>query len=136
MRAIFLFFALTNVANGLWMLIAPQGWYHDLPAGVPDTGPLNTHFVRDIGGAFLTIGIAFLVAASRPAMRRPVLAFATLFYVLHAAIHVLDLLTGHVHAGHWLIDLPGVFLPALVMVVLCLPRFWPSPNGAPVRAAP
>jgi len=124
MRAIFLFLALINVANGLWMLIAPQGWYHDLPAGVPDTGPLNAHFVRDIGAAFFTIGVALFVASSRPAMRRPVLLFSTLFFVLHAAIHVHDLLAGQLHTGHWLIDLPGVFLPALVMVVLCLPRFW------------
>lgn len=123
MRAIFLFFAFTNVANGSWMLWSPEAWYHELPADVPDTGPLNTHFVRDIGAAFLTIGVAFFVASSRPAMRRGVLLFATLFFVLHAAVHVLDLLTGHLHAGHWLIDLPGVFLPALLLVALCLPRF-------------
>jgi hypothetical protein len=123
MRAIFLFFAVLNVANGLWMLWAPEAWYHELPAGVPDTGPLNTHFVRDIGAAFLTIGVAFFVASSRPGMRRGVLLFATMFFVLHAAVHVLDLLTGHLHAGHWLIDLPGVFLPALLLVVLCLPRY-------------
>jgi len=123
MRAIFLFFAVMNVANGVWMLWSPEAWYHELPAGVPDTGPLNTHFVRDIGAAFLTIGVAFFVASSRPAMRRGVLLFATMFFVLHAAVHVLDLLTGHLHAGHWLIDLPGVFLPALLLVVLCLPRY-------------
>lgn len=130
MRAIFLFLAVTNVANGLWMLLLPQRWYHDLPAGVPDTGPLNTHFVRDLGAAFFTIGVALLVASSRPAMRRPVLLFSTLFYVLHAAIHVRDLLAGQLHGGHWLIDLPGVFLPALVMVVLCLPRFWTGARQA------
>lgn len=132
MRAIFLFFAVTNVANGLWMLVAPQNWYHDLPAGVPDTGPLNAHFVRDIGAAFLTIGIAFWLAASRPAMRRGVLLLATTFYVLHALVHVWDLLTGALDAEHWLIDLPGVFLPAIVMAVLCLPRFWDAPAGARV----
>jgi hypothetical protein len=135
MRAIFLFFAITNVANGLWMMVSPQSWYHDLPAGVPDTGPLNLHFVRDIGGAFLTIGVAFWLAASRPELRRGVLLFSTLFYVLHAAVHVLDLVTGHLHAEHWLIDLPGVFLPAAVMVVLCLPRFWPD-TLAVARPAP
>ena len=124
MRVLFLVLAVTNVANGLWMLIAPQGWYHDLPAGVPDTGPLNTHFVRDIGAAFLTVGVAFTVATFRAEMRRAVLAFATVFFVLHAAIHVLDLLEGHIPASHWLIDMPGVFLPALLLLVLCLPRYW------------
>lgn len=128
MRAFFWLFSLLNVANGLWMLVAPADWYHDLPAGVPDTGPLNTHFVRDLGGAFLTVGVAAAAAALRPAMRRPVLAFATLFYVLHAAVHVRDLVTGHLHAGHWWIDLPGVFVPAILLVVLTLPRFWPAPG--------
>jgi hypothetical protein len=124
MRVLFLVFAATNVANGLWMLLAPADWYQRLPAGVPDTGPLNAHFVRDIGAAFLTIGVAFGVAAFRAGMRRAVLAFATLFFVLHAAVHVLDLASGRLEPSHWLIDLPGVFAPALLLAVLCLPRFW------------
>ena len=135
MRVIFLVLGVVNAANGLWMLLLPQGWYQDLPAGVPDTGPLNTHFVRDLGGAFLTIGIALLVASSRPAMRRPVLVFSALFYVLHAAIHVRDLIAGQLDADHWLIDLPGVFLPAAIMVLLCLPRFWSEEGVPPPRPA-
>jgi hypothetical protein len=130
MTVLFLVLAATNIANGLWMLIAPEGWYHGLPAAVPDTGPLNTHFVRDIGAAFLTVGIAFAVATFRAEMRRAVLGFATAFFVLHAAIHVLDLLEGHIPASHWLIDMPGVFLPALLLLVLCLPRYW-TPRIAP-----
>ena len=65
------------------------------------------------------------MASIRAEMRRGVLAFATIFFVLHAAIHVLDLLAGHIPASHWLIDMPGVFLPALLLAVLCLPRYWP-----------
>lgn len=106
------------------MLATPARWYHDLPAGVPDTGPLNLHFVRDIGSAFTTIGVAFCVAAVRPDARRGVLLGATLFYVLHAVVHVTDLAAGRLAADHWLVDLPGVFLPALLLLVLCLPRWW------------
>jgi hypothetical protein len=115
---------LLNVANGVWMLLAPEAWYHDLPAGVPDTGPLNLHFVRDIGAAFTTIGVAFLVAAPNARHRRGVVLAATLFYVLHALVHVTDLFAGRLHGEHWLIDLPGVFLPAVLLVILCLPRWW------------
>jgi hypothetical protein len=68
MRTVFLVLGLLNLGNGLWMLLAPAGWYRGLPAGVPDTGPLNVHFVRDIGAAFTTIGVAFLVAGD-PARR-------------------------------------------------------------------
>ena len=124
MGAIFWVLGLANLANGLWMLVAPAGWYHHLPAAVPDTGPLNQHFVRDIGAAFTTIGIAFCAAASRPAQRRGVLLAATLFFGLHALIHVADLAAGRLHAGHWLVDFPGVFLPAIFLGVLCMPRWW------------
>jgi uncharacterized protein YjeT (DUF2065 family) len=124
MKALFWIFGLVNVANGLWMLFAPAGWYRDLPAGVPDTGPLNYHFVRDIGAAFLTIGVAFLASAPEAPRRRGVVLAAALFFVLHALIHVADLVTGRLPGSHWAIDFPGVFVPAIVLLVLCLPRWW------------
>ena len=120
MRTTFRILGLLNLANGLWMLLAPGGWYHHLPTAVPDTGPLNPHFVRDIGAAFVTIGAVLLLAAPS----RGVLLAVTLFYVLHAVVHVTDLAAGRLGAEHWLIDLPGVFLPALVLGALCLPRWW------------
>jgi hypothetical protein len=124
MRLFFRIVGLLNLANGLWMLAAPARWYHDLPAGVPDTGPLNLHFVRDIGAAFTTIGVVLLVAAPS----RGVLLATTLFYVLHALVHVADLASGRLEPAHWLIDLPGVFLPAVLLGVLCLPRWWEEPR--------
>ena len=42
-------------ANGLTMLAFPDAWY-DLVPGVPQTGPFNPHFVRDIGAAYLVAG--------------------------------------------------------------------------------
>src|SRR5262245_21152199 len=50
--------ALGNLANGAWMLADPVHWYENLPAGVPDFGPVNEHFVRDIGCAFMVLGLA------------------------------------------------------------------------------
>jgi hypothetical protein len=74
-------FGIGNLANAGWMLADPAGWYAGLPAAVPDTGPLNTHFVRDIGSAFAVMGAALLLAAARPALRVPMLAAVSLFYV-------------------------------------------------------
>ena len=54
---IFLVSGLGNLANGLWMLADPAHWYATLPAAVPDFGPLNEHFVRDIGSAFTMLGV-------------------------------------------------------------------------------
>ncbi|MDH3727746.1 MAG: hypothetical protein OER77_09455 [Myxococcales bacterium] len=55
---VFALFAAGNLANGLWMLVNPGHWYIHLPANVPGSGPLNEHFVRDIGCIFSLIGVA------------------------------------------------------------------------------
>jgi hypothetical protein len=111
-------FAVANLANGAWMLFDPAGWYAGLPAAVPDTGPLNPHFVRDVGGAFAVMGIGLAWAAFRPAARVPILAGVTLFYLMHALVHVTDTLAGRLPASHWAIDFPGVYLPALLLLAV------------------
>lgn len=42
-------------ANGLFMLADPVQWYAMVP-GVPETGPFNPHFVRDIGAIYWSPG--------------------------------------------------------------------------------
>jgi hypothetical protein len=111
---------LGNVANGLWMLADPAGWYREIPAAVPDFGPLNEHFVRDIGSAFAVQGVALLWAAFVPALRLPLTALATLFFVLHALVHVYDTMRGLVGPMHWVIDLPAVYAPSLLLVVVLI----------------
>lgn len=103
------------VANALWMLADPLRWYHDLPAAVPDTGPFNEHFVRDIGCAFLAVGVAQVWAAFSRAHRAPLVAVAAIFAVGHAVLHVFDTARGAVPHEHWWLDLPGVHLPAVVL---------------------
>jgi hypothetical protein len=87
---------------------------------VPDTGPLNLHFVRDIGCAFLSSGIALVWAAatSDARVRLVCVVLALLFVGGHAAVHLFDLSRGALAARHWLLDLPGVFAPALILGVL------------------
>lgn len=109
-------FAISNLANGAWMLANPAHWYETLPAAVPDFGPLNEHFVRDIGCAFTLLGIALALAAFLPRLRVPATAAAAAFYGMHALVHVLDTARGLVGPAHWLIDLPGVYLPAVVLI--------------------
>jgi hypothetical protein len=107
--------AVGGAANGVWMLVDPGHWYEHLPAGVPDTGPLNAHFVRDIGCAFLTVSVALYWALRRPDLRAPLVAVAAVFYVAHAVLHVVDTARGVVGQDHWLLDLPGVYLPAALL---------------------
>jgi hypothetical protein len=115
-----LLFGAGAVANALWMLAEPLRWYHDLPAGVPDTGPFNEHFVRDIGCAFLAVGVAQVWAAFAPVYRAPLVAVAALFAVGHALLHIYDTARGAVPGEHWWLDLPGVYLPAAVLGVAAL----------------
>jgi hypothetical protein len=110
--------ALLNFANGIWMLADPKLWYTDLPAGVPDFGPYNEHFVRDLGAVFICFGMALLWSARRPEFRLPLVALTTLFYVLHAAGHVFDTARGFVDAHHWWLDVPGVYAPAVLLVAM------------------
>ena len=110
--------ALGNLANGAWMLADPAHWYATLPAGVPDFGPLNEHFVRDIGCAFFLQGIALAVAAVVAPWRLAACGAVALFYVMHALVHVLDTVRGLVGPEHWGIDLPGVYVPAGIMVLV------------------
>ena len=105
-----------GAANAVWMLADPLRWYHDLPAGVPDTGPYNEHFVRDIGTAFATMAVAFFWAAVSPRWRPPLVAIATIFLTAHAALHVFDTARGFLDAHHWLLDLPAVYLPPVLLV--------------------
>jgi len=123
--------AATSAANAAWMLAAPAQWYRDLPAGVPDTGPYNEHFVRDIGTAFATMAVALFWAAFAPRWRTPLVAIATLFVVAHAALHVFDTARGFLEADHWWLDAPGVYLPALVLAPIALRLLRASRTATP-----
>lgn len=106
-------------ANGLFMLLAPQAWYHAVP-GVAATGPLNLHFVRDIGCAYavaaLGLGWRALAVSGWPAA----LAGA-LFLLLHAGVHVAETLMGICGTDVLLRDAPGVILPAVLALALAAP---------------
>jgi hypothetical protein len=87
-------------------------------ANVPGTGPLNEHFVRDIGCIFTLIGVTLAVAVFRPRFRLTALLFATGFYLAHALVHVFDQIRGLLPPGQWQFDLGPVYGAALLLVVL------------------
>jgi hypothetical protein len=112
---------LLSLCNGAWMLASPLSWYTDFPAAIPHTGSFNAHFIRDIGVAYLVAALGFGWCALHPERRRPVHVGLTVFFVGHALIHVFETLAGHLPGSHWLIDAPGVFLPALLLLILAVP---------------
>jgi hypothetical protein len=119
-RWIILVFGLGSIANALWMLAEPMHWYTDLPAAVPDTGPFNPHFVRDIGCAFLTAGVSLVWAFFSPRFRLPLVSIGALFLFAHAILHAYDTLRGALDHNHWVLDLPGVYLPGVLLPIIAL----------------
>ena len=121
-RIIALIFAAVLAANGLAMLFAGRWWYGAVP-GVPETGPFNPHFVKDIGAAYLICGAALAWRAARSASNAALGAVtaAAGFLTVHALIHIVDAVTGSNALGEFARDFPGVFLPAIVAVWVALP---------------
>jgi uncharacterized protein YjeT (DUF2065 family) len=106
--------------NGLLMLFAPQFWYHAVPT-VPDTGPFNPHFVRDIGCAYLAAS-GGLIWLARDARAWPAALAGAVFQGLHALTHVWDLAAGRETPAHFGIDLVLVIVPTMLALWLAWPR--------------
>jgi archaellum biogenesis protein FlaJ (TadC family) len=80
-------FGLTQLAFGVWMVVAPGGFFDHWAA----FGTRNEHYVRDVATISLTIGAALVWVARYPRWRVPVLAVAALQSALHTISHVVDL---------------------------------------------
>jgi len=115
-KSLFNLFGAISLGNGVWMLLFAENWYNNLPAAIHDTGPLNTHFVHDIGLVYSLAGIALLWCAQNLYSAWFVYLGVLIFYVGHALIHVVEILLGLLPPNHWWIDFPLVFLPAMVLM--------------------
>ncbi len=116
--------AVFHAGLALWMLVDPAGWFVIVP-GVTHTGPYNHHLVRDVGIAFLTVAGGFAIAAYWLRAAFPVLLVVVIWFAGHAATHVADILSGALPPSHIFGDLPGVFIPAILSIVLA---FWTRPD--------
>jgi len=92
--------------NGIWMLLSASTWFNKMPIHAADTGPLNTHFIHDVGLVYILVGFGSFWCASRLKKCTEVHFFMTLFMVGHSAIHTVEILLGDLPSSHWLIDFP------------------------------
>lgn len=116
------------LANGVYMINQPEHWYYNLPGKIPDMGAYNGHFIRDIGLAYMISGIGFLWSIPYVAKCRIVHIGNTLFVTGHAALHVVDIASERLPMDHILHDAPGVLIPGVIMLVLCVPAVWVRAN--------
>ena len=105
------------VANGTFMLVNPEAWYWSVP-GVPDTGPFNPHFVRDIAFVYLLSGVALAAGIVWPQQRIGLWGAAAAWQLAHALFHVWEVVVGICGPEALLRDFLGVTLPAIVTVTL------------------
>jgi hypothetical protein len=108
------------IANGVFMLVSPEGWYVAVP-GVTSTGPFNQHFVRDIGLIFLLLGGAFLAGAALPHVRVLLWAAPSIWLTGHALFHFWEVAVGICSPSVIPRDFPAVTLPAIIAIAL---TFW------------
>ncbi|CAA0101790.1 Uncharacterised protein [Halioglobus japonicus] len=105
------------LTNGTWQLAAPDGWFWAIP-GVPDRGPFNPHFVRDLGIIYSMTGIGLILGALRPRQRFTYWWAPAFWLVGHALFHIAEVLVGICGPTSLLQDFAGVTLPAIISVAL------------------
>ncbi|MEO7803341.1 MAG: hypothetical protein ABIS18_02600 [Actinomycetota bacterium] len=113
------FASIVSLALGVWMVVSPEGWFDIFPGAISDFGPLNAHFVRDLGGWYIASGVIFVFAFTNP-MRFGGVALIVNFIAagVHAGSHISEVVSGRVDAKHWIIDTPTIFVPFLFGLVL------------------
>ncbi len=112
-----LLLGLMLLANGLYQLLAPAEWYQAIP-GVSGSGPLNQHFVRDIGIIYSICGAGSILGAFLPQHRIALWWAPTVWLIGHALFHIWEAVVGHSSHGALLRDFVGVSLPALLFIAM------------------
>lgn len=113
--------AVLTLANGAVMVLAAETWWATVP-GVAESGGFNGHFVRDVGAAYVAVGLGLAWFAARPRERAAALVALT-FLGLHALFHIVELAGGH--GGGGMTAVLAVIVPALIAALAVL---WPPPK--------
>lgn len=122
------------IANGVFMLADPDGWYLSVP-GVTTTGPFNQHFVRDIGLIFLLLGGAYLLGAARANLRIVFWGTASIWLSGHALFHFWEVAAGICGPSVLVRDFPAVTLPAVIGLAITVWAVADTGAGRTVTAA-
>lgn len=112
-----LLLGLSSIVNGTLMVLTPESWYWLVP-GVPDRGPFNQHFVRDIGFLYLLMGAAFIYGTLVDKYRKALWSISAAWLTVHAVFHVWEVAVGICGPKSLIEDFTGVTLPALVALWL------------------
>src|SRR6056297_704279 len=114
-RSVLLLVAAWCGGTGVYLVVSPGGFHAGIP-GVAETGPLNIHFFRDVGLAFVVSALA-LGAGAVLRDWRVALAGAG-FPVLHGGLHLAEAVHHGPHGGAG--ELVATVLPGLIALAAVL----------------
>lgn len=109
---------LGNFFSGLWMLASPVNWYENFPGRIPDFGPLNEHFVRDLGCVFLLLSLISFKSIFDSSLRKNTLFILQVWFSAHAAVHLFDTFRGLVAIEHLYMDIPLCYIPPILIGIV------------------
>lgn len=124
-RAVFFLACAIFLGMGVYMLAMPETFYAATP-GVLQTGPYNSHFIRDVGFAFLVSGGALGWGAATGL--RPLIIVGAAWPAAHGLFHLQIWVAGGCALDAiGLFDLGVVILPPLTILGLA---FFAAPRSA------
>ncbi len=132
-QALVLIATLFALANGLFMLVDPLGWYNAVET-VRFTGPPNQHFIRDIGLAYLMSGVLLGYGVLNLTGRWVAALAGAGWLLMHGMLHIWEVSAGICTPGIFWRDAPGVLGPPLLAlggIVLQLVRQRFAPGSLP-----
>lgn len=117
---LYLVTAAALLVNSFAMLFYPSAWYVAVP-GVTESGPMNVHFIRDIGCGDAVAGCGLLWRAFDAVRGWTAALVGASWLLAHAAVHSFEELGHGQHGASALNELVGVYLPAIWVSWLALP---------------
>jgi hypothetical protein len=85
----------SGAVTGVWAYVAPRHWYDNFPglgmSWLPQLGPYNEHFVKDVGAMFLAMAaltaVTFVLVANQTLVRVTAITWLV-FNTLHCVYHL------------------------------------------------
>ena len=97
------------MALGPLMILWPAGWRWE---------PHHAQYEQMLVGIYFTLGVFLLLAAREPLRHLSLIWFTVWMSIVHAAIMVVQALSGSRHRGHLVGDVPALLIAAAVLAIL------------------
>ena len=97
------------MALGPLMLFWPSGWRWE---------PHQPYYEQMMVGIYFTLGVFLLLAARDPLRHLSLIWLAVWLSIVHASIMAVQAFSGAQHHGHFVADVPALFIAAAVLGTL------------------